>query len=221
MVPITRQQARDADSLRPFSNLKKAEPLLPRPSIRRPRSIPLRAILDRPLTLAITAPATTLPLLLPPRTTASEQNNEHAQEQANHSRQASPHADAVVRHTPAPVTIDVVLDDAEERKVNGHDDEGDDPREGRDDGAEEGADHAGTAGEEEGDESDSACDRMQDHGVGEAVGCGGGGFAEALAVDRGHYRGRLIANLTRGAVVLVGTSRSNIEHAVAECAKGN
>lgn len=46
---------------------------------------------------------------------------------------------------------------------------------------------------------------MQDHDVGEAVGGGGGGLAEAGAFDFGHDAGGVVADGAGEAVVLVGT----------------
>lgn len=102
------------------------------------------------------------------------------------------------------IAVDLVLDDAEEGKVDGHDDESDDPGDCSDEGGEQAAADTSAEREEEGDECERAGDGVEDHDASEALGGLGGGFVEAGAVDVGHDGGGVIANVLWVAVVLVG-----------------
>ena len=96
-----------------------------------------------------------------------------------------------------------------ERKVNGHDNEGEDPSQPGNKGTEEGAHDSRTDGEKESDEGDPARDRVQNHGMSETVGRGGSGPTEAGAVDLGHDDGWLVADVLGEAEVLIGSIPSN------------
>ena len=76
------------------------------------------------------------------------------------------------------VVINVIFDDTEDREVNGHDHQGKDPSDCRDESADQRADHAGAAAGQKSNEGEGASDRVEDHGVGEAVDSVLGGFAE-------------------------------------------
>jgi hypothetical protein len=65
---------------------------------------------------------------------AREEDDDGAKEEADHRGQDEPHGDAVVGVRAGAVFVDVVLDDAKDGKVYGHDHEHDDPRDDCDDG---------------------------------------------------------------------------------------
>ena len=112
-----------------------------------------------------------------------------------------------------PVTVDVVLDDAEEREIACHDDEGDEPRHSCDHGREQGAKDTGAKREEERDEGEAAGDGVENHDAGEGLGCVFGRGAEGRGVDLGHDVSRVVANDLGEAEILIGPD-SNVSCAL-------
>jgi len=83
---------------------------------------------------------------------ASKQYHESAEEQTEHSSQSCPHSNGVECMTSASILVDVILNDAEERKVACHDDNGDEPGNGSDHCCEDGTAETSAECEEEGNE---------------------------------------------------------------------
>jgi len=58
---------------------------------------------------------------------AREENDDGAEKEDDHCREASPHPDAIVGVVAAAVFVDVVFDDAKDNEVDHHHDECNDP----------------------------------------------------------------------------------------------
>lgn len=99
-----------------------------------------------------------------------KQHHERTKEQANHSRKRSPHSDRVIGVTSTPILVNVILDDAKQRKITCHDHESDEPCNSRDHGGEDGAAETSAEREEEGDECQAAGDGVEDHNAGQGFG---------------------------------------------------
>lgn len=61
----------------------------------------------------------------PPPATAAKEDNESREEQDNHRRQNSPHAQTVIGMAASAIAIDVVLDNARPHEIRHHDDKRD------------------------------------------------------------------------------------------------
>jgi hypothetical protein len=140
---------------------------------------------------------------LPPGGAAREEDDEEAEEQRDDGGEGGPHGDGVEGVAATVVLVDVVLDDAKQRKVRGHDHERDDERRRRDEGREQGAAEPRAEGEQEGDEREAARDRVQDHDAGQGLRGVSGRGVEAAPVDGAHDCRRIIADVRVRAVVLV------------------
>lgn len=91
-------------------------PSLPEMSLRRPRRPNISSLgLARPGTLMLS---------MHPARKAREQHNKRREKEANHSRKHRPHSRGIVGMTVAPILIDMVLDNAEQREVASHNDDG-------------------------------------------------------------------------------------------------
>lgn len=76
------------------------------------------------------------------------------------------------------IVVNMVFDDTEDREVDGHNNQGEDPSDGCNKGAEQRAYDPSTAAEEESYEGEGTCDGVEHHGSSEAVDRLLGGFAE-------------------------------------------
>lgn len=97
---------------------------------------------------------------------ASEEDDNSPQKRANSRSQDRPGSRPILRVGVGVVVVDIRPDDAEEHKVDDHDDHGGQESQEGDDGGEERTDHARAQGEDEGDEVQAAGDRVEDHGLG-------------------------------------------------------
>lgn len=110
-----------------------------------------------------------LPPLLAAVGAASEEDNDHAEEEADKGRKQAPDSNAKSCMAARAITVDMVTDDAEEAEVDRKGNQCQNPGEGSDHGTHEGADDAGAAGEQESNEGDSALDWVEHHDVGQGI----------------------------------------------------
>jgi len=152
-----------------------------------------------------------------------EEHDESPEEEQDHSREEGPDRNRVSRHAAALIiaAIDVVLYDAEEHEVRRQHDDGEDPRQRGDEGGEERAADARAEREQEGDEGHAADDGVEDHDAREGLGGVFGRRAEGRLVGVGDDGGGVVADVARGAVVLIMLWTSDVESAVSECAQGD
>ena len=145
---------------------------------------------------------------------AGKEDEEKGKEQRDGAYQNCPDTSREGRMATAAVLIDMVPYYDKEREVGGHDDQRDDEGHGGNESCEEGAAHSRTERDEEGDEGEAGDDGVQNHDASEHL-CGiRGGSVEGGVVDRRHNRSRVIANVSGGAVVMIGASakKSLISH---------
>lgn len=155
-------------------------------------------------------------LVLPALSAASDEDEDGTQQQADHRRQTSPHADIIFGVVAAAVFVDVILDNAEDGEHDSHNDNVDNPREQRNEDADDAAEKA-TKSENGRDEGEATGDWGKDEGIGQAVGAARRGEIEVGTVDLAHDVCDLVANLLFAAPVLIGLNRRNVKRTVAEC----
>jgi hypothetical protein len=134
---------------------------------------------------------------------AGEEDEEERKEEADCSGQHGPHGGGEVGVAATSVAIDVVSNDYESGEVGGHDNQRDDKGHGGDEGGEEGATHPRTKRDEESEEGETGDNGVQDHDTSEHLRAVLGGSVEGRVVDLSHDCGRVIANVSWGAVVIV------------------
>jgi len=159
--------------------------------------------------------------LMLPRRETGEEDNECCEEKKDHGSQDRPHADGIIRMASTAILVDMILDDSEEHKIGNHDCECNDPGNGSDHGSEECTADAGAKSEEKGDKCKTAGNWVEDHDAGEAFGGVSGGSIEICVIDHIHYVGGVVADVFASAIILVGTSRRNIEHTVTKGSECN
>ena len=195
----------------PKSLVPRAPKLIPPPPPRRRRAIIILRLMCR------TNPP--LPLPLPARTTARKEDNHHAQKQHDKPRDQRPEPAPEIRHRALAIVVDIILQYPKRHRVRRQHHQRQHPRQKRHYHADQTPEHPGTQRDQERDKREPACDGVQHHYVGKAVGRVGGCFAESGAFGLGHFvRGPVpdcAGSAHVGAVVL------GVEHAVAECAEGD
>ncbi len=100
---------------------------------------------------------------------ASEEDDESAEEQADHRNEDGPNGGGVLRMSARSIAVNLVPDNAPGDEISHHDDQSDDPADGSNEGSEDGTAPASTESEEEGDEGDTGGDGVEDLDAGEAV----------------------------------------------------
>ena len=111
----------------------------------------------------------TLPLLLTAVGAASEEHNDHAEEQADKCRQQAPDGDAEGRFAARTILVDVMAQNAKKAEVDRQRYQSQDPGQEGDHGTHEGAHNPGAASKQEGDECNAALDRVQHHHASEGI----------------------------------------------------
>ena len=111
----------------------------------------------------------TLPLLLAAVGTASEEDDDHAEEQANERRKQAPDCDAERCVTARTIVVDVMVEYPEETEVDCQRDQSQDPGQKRYHGTHKGSDEAMAASEQEGDEGNSGLDWVEHQHASEAI----------------------------------------------------
>jgi len=163
-------------------------------------------------------------IAMSPRGEAGEEHNEGREEEQDHGGELGPHGRAELGLAAAlvlAVVVDVVANGADPHEISRHDHDGEDPGESGDQGGEQRAADAGSECEEEGNECQAANDGVQDHDAGKRFGGILSGGGEVGRVNGVHDRGRVVADVLLGAVILIRVCRCDVENAIAKCAKGD
>ena len=100
----------------------------------------------------------------------SKQHHESTKEQTQHSSQRSPHSHGIECMTSTSIRIDMILNDAEQRKVASHNDKGNQPSNGSNHSSENGTAETSAESEEKGNECKTAGNGMKDHDASQCLG---------------------------------------------------
>lgn len=152
--------------------------------------------------------------LVQPRRAASEEDDDCTQQRADGRDQDRPSCSTVMSVGVGAVVIDIGSDNAEQDKVDDHDDHGGEEGHQRDNGRQERTDDSSAGGKKEGNKIQAAGDRVEDHDAGQNLGGGAGVVGELGLLNARHYVGGAVAD-----VGLRAASIADIVQAVAKCAK--